>query len=157
MEQHPADRGKPDDDDGGRDRPAADADIADGLPLGFVLRALNRPADAEAAFRQSIERDPDFLEAHYQLGNLLRETQRPGDAEPSYRRVLALNPKHHQAHNNLGAALGELSRFDEAADEKAVSDYCTKRIKDPKAAEYTIGVAKNQSCERNGIAYCTSR
>ncbi len=31
-------------------------------------------------------------------------------------------------------------QFDEAADEKAVSDYCTKRIKDPKAAEYTIGI-----------------
>ena len=31
-------------------------------------------------------------------------------------------------------------RFDEAADEKAVSDYCTKRIKDLKAAENTIGV-----------------
>lgn len=31
-------------------------------------------------------------------------------------------------------------QFDEAADEKAVSDYCTRRIKDPKAAEYTIGV-----------------
>src|SRR5689334_16132896 len=55
--------------------------------LGFVLRALNRPAEAETAFRQSIERDPDFLEAHYQLGNLLREAQRPADAEPSYRRV----------------------------------------------------------------------
>src|SRR5262245_20111211 len=83
--------------------------------LGFILRALNRQDDAEAAFRQAIERDPDFLEAHYQLGNLLRETQRPAEAEASYRRVLALNPKHHQAHNNLGAALGELNRFDEAA------------------------------------------
>jgi hypothetical protein len=31
-------------------------------------------------------------------------------------------------------------KFDEAADEKAVSDYCTKRIKDSKAAEYTIGI-----------------
>src|SRR5262245_28173967 len=52
--------------------------------LGFVLRALNRQDEAEAAFRQAIERDTGFVEAHYQLGNLLRETQRPGDAEPSY-------------------------------------------------------------------------
>ena len=83
--------------------------------LGFVLRALNRPAEAEAAFLQATARDPDFVEAHYQLGNLLRETQRPAEAEPSYRRVLELRPTHHQAHNNLGATVGELNRFEEAA------------------------------------------
>jgi len=37
VQQHPADRGEADD-DGDRDRPSADADVADGLPLGFVLR-----------------------------------------------------------------------------------------------------------------------
>jgi len=83
---------------------------------GFILRALDRDDDAETAFRQAIERDPDMVEAHYQLGNLLRETRRPADAEASYRRVLELVPAHHQAHNNLGAALGELDRFDEAAE-----------------------------------------
>src|ERR1700756_5192945 len=60
--------------------------------LGFVLRALNRPPEAEPAFGRAIERDPDSLEAHYQLGNLLREGQRPAEAEPHYRRVLALRP-----------------------------------------------------------------
>src|ERR1700719_3505417 len=39
MEQHPADRGKPDH-DRGRDRPSADADGADGLPRAFVLGDL---------------------------------------------------------------------------------------------------------------------
>ncbi len=34
----------------------------------------------------------------------------------------------------------KVRQFDEATDEKAVSDYCTRRIKDPKGAEYTIGV-----------------
>src|SRR6478672_11409693 len=39
MDQHPADRGEADD-DGGRNRPAADTDVADGLPFGFILRDL---------------------------------------------------------------------------------------------------------------------
>jgi tetratricopeptide (TPR) repeat protein len=84
--------------------------------LGFALRALHRDKEAEAAFRDAVRFDPDFLEAHYQLGNLLRETKRHSDAEASYRRVLALAPAHVQAHNNLGAALGEQRRFEEAAE-----------------------------------------
>ena len=36
VDQHPADRRKPDD-HRGRDRPCADADIADSLPFGFIL------------------------------------------------------------------------------------------------------------------------
>jgi predicted O-linked N-acetylglucosamine transferase (SPINDLY family)/ADP-heptose:LPS heptosyltransferase len=82
---------------------------------GFVLRALRREGDAEAAFRKAVALDPNFLESHYQLGNLLREAKRHSDAEASYRRVLALSPDHVQAHNNLGAALGEQRRFEEAA------------------------------------------
>src|SRR5260370_41101973 len=39
VDQHPAD-GSEADDDGGGNRPTADADVADGLPLGFVLRDL---------------------------------------------------------------------------------------------------------------------
>jgi len=84
--------------------------------LGFVLLALHRQKDAEAAFREAVARDPNFVEAHYQLGNLLREAKRHSDAEASYRRVLALNPDHAQARNNLGAALGEQRRFEEAAE-----------------------------------------
>jgi len=84
--------------------------------LGFVLCALRRDEEAEAAFRAAIARDPDFVEAHYQLGNLLREGKRHVDAEASYRRVLALIPGHAQAHNNLGAALCEQRRFEEAAE-----------------------------------------
>src|ERR1700730_15989773 len=83
---------------------------------GFVLRALGRNEDAEAAFREAARLDANFLEAHFQLGNLLREAKRNSDAEASYRRVLALSPDHAQAHNNLGAALGEQRRFEEAAE-----------------------------------------
>jgi hypothetical protein len=41
-DQHPADRGEADD-HGHRDRPCADTDIADRLPLGFVLGDLTIP------------------------------------------------------------------------------------------------------------------
>ena len=39
MDQNPAD-GSEADDDGGRNRPATDADVANGLPVGFILRDL---------------------------------------------------------------------------------------------------------------------
>ena len=40
MDQHPADREKPDDDGGACDGPGADADVADGLAFSFVPRDL---------------------------------------------------------------------------------------------------------------------
>src|SRR5262249_51129111 len=46
---------------------------------GFVLRALRRDKEAEAAFRQAVTLDANFLESHYQLGNLLREAKRHSD------------------------------------------------------------------------------
>jgi hypothetical protein len=42
MDQHPADAGKPND-HGHRDRPYADADVADGLAVGFVLGDFTIP------------------------------------------------------------------------------------------------------------------
>src|ERR1700730_13199121 len=42
VDQHPADGGEPDD-DSERDRPSADADVADGSPFGFVLRDFTIP------------------------------------------------------------------------------------------------------------------
>jgi neutral ceramidase len=37
----------------------------------------------------------------------------------------------------------KIRRFDEAADEKAVTAYCSKRIKDPAAAQKTIGIFRD--------------
>src|SRR5262249_46051189 len=58
--------------------------------LGFALRALRRDKEAEAAFRAAIERDPNFIEAHYRLGNRLREAKRQSHAQASYPRRHAL-------------------------------------------------------------------
>src|SRR5665213_1603129 len=54
MQHHPADRGKSDN-DGYRDRPGRDADVAGGLPLGFVLGDL---ADARLVLVRVIHRPP---------------------------------------------------------------------------------------------------
>ena len=44
--------------------------------LGTLLGALNRPADAEAAYRQAVGYQPDFPHARLNLGHLLERAGR---------------------------------------------------------------------------------
>jgi tetratricopeptide (TPR) repeat protein len=84
---------------------------------GFDLHLkLARYAEAEAAYREAIVRDPKFAMPWIGLGNLLQDhLQRFDEAETAYREAIARAPKHPWPWNNLGNLLREhLQRFDEA-------------------------------------------
>ena len=102
--------------------------IADGPPamrhvacfnLGTLLGGLNRPADAEAAYRAAVALQPNFPHARLNLGHLL---ERAGQIEPAlaeWRAVIAANPAPDlQVHawNNLGRLLESQRRYPEAED-----------------------------------------
>jgi predicted O-linked N-acetylglucosamine transferase (SPINDLY family) len=72
--------------------------------LGTVLRT-REPAAAEAALRRALLRDPQSVDAHFQLGNLHRERRQFADAVRCYERALGLAPGHASILNNLGLAL----------------------------------------------------
>src|SRR5258708_32677564 len=93
-------------------RSAAEAGDVEAIhELGLFLRAQGRIGDAEAVYKQAIERGIEDLLLDY--GNLLAEqAARHEEAERVYRR--ALDAVDTQAHNNLAQLLTELGRLDEA-------------------------------------------
>ena len=85
--------------------------------LGTLLGALNRPADAEAAYRQAVAYQPDFPHARLNLGHLLERAGRHDDALAQWRAVIDAGvPADLKVHawNNTGRLLETLRRYPEA-------------------------------------------
>jgi serine/threonine-protein kinase len=89
--------------------------------LGRALQArgLSREAnealgDAVAAFRETIRRKPDYVEAHVSLGRALEDQGKPDQAIAEYREAIRLKPDYALAHCNLGNPLMAMKKLDEA-------------------------------------------
>ena len=85
--------------------------------LGTLLGALQRPAEAEQAYRQALALQPDFPHAHLNLGHLLERAGQPEAALAEWRAVVAAHPGvdlQVHAWNNLGRLLEQLRRYPEA-------------------------------------------
>ncbi|MFW6085336.1 MAG: tetratricopeptide repeat protein [Gemmatimonadota bacterium] len=76
----------------------------DWYELGCALQAED-PGQAEHAFRQALEGDPELADAAVNLGWLLHERGETRAAEAEYRRALSAEPEHPTAAYNLGVAL----------------------------------------------------
>ena len=81
---------------------------------GNVLVALARPAEAMIAFRQALDRDPQFAEAAFNLAHLFEAERRPGEAERFYRQALAVHPGYAAASYNLARILTDQQLFADA-------------------------------------------
>jgi tetratricopeptide (TPR) repeat protein len=66
------------------------------------------PQEAEAAYRQVLEREPEFADAHVNLGRILHETGDVYAALVHYRAALAIRPHDATAAFNVGVALEDL-------------------------------------------------
>lgn len=91
--------------------------------LALVLAAQERHAEAEAAYRKTLERNPAQPQAWNNLGNLLRrgnDSARNLEAVDCYLRAVQENPAYARAHSNLGFVYKELKEK-----EKAESHYLT--------------------------------
>jgi tetratricopeptide (TPR) repeat protein len=76
--------------------------------LGGLLLNVDRRAEATAAYRAAIERNPDAMVSHLNLGSLV--ASQPGglpEAIEHFEAVIRLKPDHVTAHYNLGSALME--------------------------------------------------
>ncbi len=85
--------------------------------LGTLLGVLQRPAEAEAAYRAAIAQQPDFPHARLNLGHLLERAARHEPALAEWRAVIAARPAADlQVHawNNIGRLLEQLRRYPEA-------------------------------------------
>src|SRR6185437_5002819 len=81
---------------------------------GNALRALNRPAEALAAYDRAIALDPRHAGAHSNRGIVLQAFGQTDGALASFDRAIACDPTNAEAHYNRGVALGQLKRYNEA-------------------------------------------
>lgn len=86
---------------------------------GRARLASNRPADAAADFRASLERRPDNPIAINGLGVSADMEGRHLEAQSYYRQALALDPGNERVRSNLGLSLALAARFDDAVAELA--------------------------------------
>ena len=85
--------------------------------LGTLLGGLNRPADAELAYRQAVDLQPNFPHARLNLGHLLERAGKPEEALAQWHAVLGSGAAADlcvHAWNNLGRLLESLRRYPEA-------------------------------------------
>ncbi|MCX7012753.1 MAG: tetratricopeptide repeat protein [Candidatus Sumerlaeota bacterium] len=72
------------------------------LERANVLQKLNRPDEAEKAYRDLIAASPNKADAYLSLGMLYDERNNLEQAEALYRKVMEFDPKNSDAYNNLG-------------------------------------------------------
>jgi tetratricopeptide (TPR) repeat protein len=114
----------------------------DWYQLGCALQAED-PGQAEIAFRQALEGDPELGDAAVNLGWLLHERGDVVAAEAEYRRALEADPGHPTAAYNLGVALE-----DRDAHEEAREWYLAAIESDPLLADAYYNLSR--LCERCG-------
>jgi protein O-GlcNAc transferase len=78
--------------------------------LGVLQARRGRLTEALAAYRQALEQDPRFADAHYNLGNAHRSSGALAEAIESFRRAVELNPADAQSLAALGKALRSAKR-----------------------------------------------
>jgi tetratricopeptide (TPR) repeat protein len=84
------------------------------LNLGILLRSRGELKEAERLFRESIEYDDTFAQAHYQLGALLEQMERPDAAIKELKRAAALDEAYPQPHYALARIYRRQGREDDA-------------------------------------------
>ena len=80
----------------------------------LILQNTGKLKEAEILYRQAIEINPDFANAHYNLGNLLKDFGKLEEAELYTRKAIELNPDFAEAYTNLGIISSSLRQFQKA-------------------------------------------
>ena len=102
------------------------------LNLGLLLVKSNRPEEAELLFRESLQLDANFAEAHYQLGVLLEQHNKTNEAMEELKRAGLLAPAYPQPHYALARVYGRSGRKEEAKRELEVFQTLKAKIHPPR-------------------------
>ena len=82
--------------------------------LASAYRAAGKTADAEAIYKRSIARSPEYWSGHNDLGVFYTATGQYAEAERSFRTMISLVPDSYAGYRNLGGVLYNMGRVDEA-------------------------------------------
>lgn len=83
--------------------------------FGITLMALNRPREAEAAYRAALAQEPGRVDWLQHLAKALHSQGKLDETLACYQAVLALQPDDAQAYNNIGVVRQEQGALDEGA------------------------------------------
>jgi tetratricopeptide (TPR) repeat protein len=79
-------------------------------------RAKRNLPEASEYYRQAVEADPGFVDAHTQLGSAEAALGRLPEAAEEFQKAIDIVPDHHLALLNLSIVLAKLRRFHEAGE-----------------------------------------
>lgn len=82
--------------------------------LGGLYAGLKRPGDAEAAYREAIRLQPEFIPAYANLAQFFSDAGRETEAEGTLRAGLERQPKAAALNHALGLSLVRQKRLDQA-------------------------------------------
>ena len=99
---------------GRKPRPEKAADLRKALERALALQVEGRFAEADAAYREILSREPGHFDALHLRGVLALQAGRPREAAELLQQALNGDPARPQAHNNLGEAWRLLGRLPEA-------------------------------------------
>lgn len=85
--------------------------------LGTFYYHQQKWPEAITAFRDAIQKEPEFINAHYNLGLALGKIQQWNDAIQTYQKLLTLSPDHFAARFHLASAHMQTGKTDEALTE----------------------------------------
>jgi len=113
--------------------------------LGTLLGAMNRPDEAEAAYREAVALQPAFAHARLNLGHLLERAGKPDEALAQWQAVLdtsvASDLRVH-AWNNRGRLLEQLRRYPEA--EAALRESLLINPEQPNVVQHFVHLRQKQ-------------
>ncbi len=116
------------------------------LEQGNELFLNDQDADALAAYKKAIERNPEFAEAHYRLGLAHGVLNQEKESEAAYKKAIELyrkfvqeNPKDADAFFSLGESYRYLRQYEDAV--RAYKQAVKLQPEDPEMY-YELGVAQ---------------
>lgn len=112
--------------------------------LGSLLARHSRPVDAERAYRQALDFDPQDLSLLTDLGNLLRMQHRLDEAHEIYRFVAERAPADPNAQGNLGTIYQSMGQYD-----AAITCYRATLARAPHLASMWTNLASCLNCAPN--------
>ncbi|NIR60664.1 MAG: tetratricopeptide repeat protein, partial [Gammaproteobacteria bacterium] len=86
------------------------------MEKGNALAALGRYEEAEAMYRETLARSPNYAKAHLNLALALRRQGRSAEAERELSKAALWDPRSATTWAELGNLMLQLERWDEAAD-----------------------------------------
>jgi tetratricopeptide (TPR) repeat protein len=102
------------------------------LNLGLLLVKSNRAEEAELLFRESLQLDANFAEAHYHLGVLLEQHNKINEAMEELKRAGLLAPAYPQPHYALARVYRRAGKKEDAKRELEIFQTLNAKVHPPR-------------------------